>query len=81
MGLGIGTGSLCCSSCATMTALKLSMMTRLESMLAASPPAPPLAAAAAAAAAAAPRRASSAEARGSVAAPADGGPAYASSTW
>jgi len=63
-----------------MTALKLSMMTRLESMLAASPPAPPLAAAAAAAAAA-PRRASSAEARGSVAAPADGGPAYASSTW
>ena len=79
MGLGIGTGSLCCSSCATMTALKLSMMTRLESMLAASPPAPPLAAAAAAAAA--PRRASSAEARGSVAAPADGGPAYASSTW
>ena len=78
MGLGIGTGSLCCSSCATMTALKLSMMTRLESMLAASPPAPPLAAAAAAAA---PRRASSAEARGSVAAPADGGPAYASSTW
>jgi len=80
LGLGIGTGSLCCSSCATMTALKLSMMTRLESMLAASPPAPPLAAAAAAAAAA-PRRASSAEARGSVAAPADGGPAYASSTW
>ena len=63
-----------------MTALKLSMITRLESLPAAASPPPPLAAAAAAAAAA-PRRASSAAARGSVTDPADGGPAYASSTW